>query len=266
MTTDTFQIPLEVAEVYESRFVPAIFAEWAPIILDAVGVEAGDRLLDVACGTGIVARTAHRAEVASVEVHGVDLNEGMLTVARRIEPGVTWHQSDVVALPFEAETFDAVTCQMAAMFFPDRRAAIADMARVLRPGGRISLVVPAALDEQPAYEPFVEAAVARTDESSAALLGAYWNCGDRVAFAADLEAAGLTDVRTRTRAGTARFASVADFVETEISATPLAERVSPEVRSGIVADVSTALSEYEEEGEDFAIPLVCNIVAAVKPG
>src|ERR1700758_5453310 len=80
---ESFQIPVEAAEAYEATFVPAFFAQWAPILCDAAGVGAGHTVLDVACGTGIVARVAAE-RAGAARVTGVDLNEAMLTVARRV--------------------------------------------------------------------------------------------------------------------------------------------------------------------------------------
>jgi len=271
-TTERFDIPIEVAEIYEEQFVPALFAEWAPIILDAAGLDEDAaladrvRLLDVACGTGIVARTARQRFGTGLDIAGVDLNPAMLTVARRHAADIDWHEGDVADLPFEAAAFDVAVSQMAAMFFLDRRRAVAEMARVVRPGGRLAWVVPSSLDEQPAYRPFVDIAVANTDDGARALLGTYWNCGDRDAFAADLTAAGLVDLGSRTRAGTARFASPAGLVDTEIDATPLSERIDAEVRARIAAEVTEALSEYVRPGQPFEIPIVCNVVSATKPG
>ena len=84
---------------------------------DAAAIKQGDRVLDVACGTGVVARECARRGAA---VTGLDLNEGMLTVARRISPDIDWHEGDASDLPFEDGSFDAVTCQFGLMFFPER--------------------------------------------------------------------------------------------------------------------------------------------------
>src|SRR5688572_12798384 len=116
---ETFQIPLEAAEIYESRFVPALFADWAAHVVEMGDLSAGQSVLDVACGTGIVARIATGRVGPGGRVVGVDLNEAMLTVAARVCPGVDLRQADVTSLPFENGTFDAVLCQMALMFFPD---------------------------------------------------------------------------------------------------------------------------------------------------
>lgn len=275
--TETFDIPIEVAELYEERFVPAIFAEWAPMTLEAVGLpgerEPGDRapkgsvgrLLDVACGTGIVARTARQLCGPDLDVWGVDLNPAMLTVAGRVGPDIEWRQGDVVDLPFEDGEFDAAVCQMAAMFFPDVRSAYAEMARVVRPGGQLAWMVPSSIDEQPVYGPFVDIAVAHTDESARNLLGAYWNRGDREAFTADLEAVGLEVTSARARVGTARFDSPATLVDIEIDSTPLTDRIGPKARAAITEEVTARLADYVRPGQPFEFPLVGNIMAARKP-
>ena len=85
---ETFNVSTEVAEIYESAFVPAFFAQWAPILCEAAGVAHGQRVLDVACGTGIVARTAADLVAPGGSVVGVDVNEAMLTVARRVRPDI----------------------------------------------------------------------------------------------------------------------------------------------------------------------------------
>src|SRR5680860_934476 len=117
---ESFQIPLEAAEFYESAFVPAFFAQWAPVLCEAAGIGSGQSLLDVACGTGIVARTAADLVAPDGTIVGVDLNEALLNVARRVRPGIDFRQGRADNLPFPDESFNTVLCQMALMFFPDR--------------------------------------------------------------------------------------------------------------------------------------------------
>ncbi|MGH7821530.1 MAG: class I SAM-dependent methyltransferase, partial [Candidatus Binatia bacterium] len=140
---ETFQISLETAEVYESRFVPALFAGWALELVDFAGVAPGQAVLDVACGTGIVARTAFERMKGRGRVVGLDLNEAMLTVAGRVRPEVEWRRGDAADLPFPDRSFDAVLCQMALMFFPDRGRALGEMRRVVDAGGTVAVAVPA---------------------------------------------------------------------------------------------------------------------------
>ena len=141
---ESFQIPIEAAEAYEATFVPAFFAQWAPILCDAAGIGAGHTVLDVACGTGIVARVAAE-RAGAAQVTGVDLNEAMLTVARRVRADIDWRHGDAAALPLAGRSFDAVLCQMALMFFPDRIGALREMARVAAPSGTVAVLVPAGL-------------------------------------------------------------------------------------------------------------------------
>ena len=100
-TTETFQITAEQAELYQERFVPALFQHWVGPVLDAAGVGAGSDVLDVACGTGVVARSAADRVGPTGSVTGVDLNPTMLAVASRLRPDLTWRQGDVAALPFD---------------------------------------------------------------------------------------------------------------------------------------------------------------------
>ena len=154
-TTETFQITSEQAELYEERFVPALFAHWVDAVLDAAGVRAGQDVLDVACGTGIVTRHAAERVGPTGHVTGLDLNPAMLAVASRVRPGLTWHQGDVAALPFDDDSFDVVTCQSAAMFFPDLVGALKEMGRVTRPGGVVAVQAFDLREDQPAYGPWI---------------------------------------------------------------------------------------------------------------
>src|SRR5918994_5588315 len=157
-SVETYQLSVEAAEVYEARFVPAIFAEWAPHLVEAAGVVPGQAVLDVACGTGVVARTAADRMGGRGRVVGLDINEGMLTVAGRLRPDIEWRLGDAAGLPFEAGCFDLVLCQAALMFFPDRVGALREMARVTTSGGTVAVQVWARLEVQQGfgvmYEPF----------------------------------------------------------------------------------------------------------------
>ncbi len=126
-SSESFQITREIAEFYETAFVPAFFAQWAPLLCQAAGVAPGHRVLDVGCGTGIVTRTAADRVAPDGRAVGVDLNDAMLSVARRVRPDIEFRQADAARLPFADESFDAVLSQMALMFFPDRAAAVREM-------------------------------------------------------------------------------------------------------------------------------------------
>jgi ubiquinone/menaquinone biosynthesis C-methylase UbiE len=264
-STERFQLSEAAAEVYESRFVPALFAEWAPPLLDLAGVAPGQRVLDVACGTGIVARTAADRMRGTGTVVGVDLNEAMLAVARRVRPDLAWRHGDAARLPFADASFDVALCQMALMFFPDRAAALAEMARVLAPGGTAAVVVPGRLDAQPGYAPFVDMAVRHAGAAAAPLLSAYFACGDLAELRALVESAGLRVTGSRTRMGTARFASPDEFVAVEVGGSPLMERIDGGVYDRIRAGAVEALRPFTTPSGAVEVPLQGHVVAARVP-
>jgi len=117
--TTEWRLDDAAAEYFEAHFVPAIFATWAPILVDACAIPQGQRVLDVACGTGIVARVASERLGGAGEVTGLDLNPSMIKVARRLRPDLDWREGDATEMPFPDASFDAVLCQAGLMFFPD---------------------------------------------------------------------------------------------------------------------------------------------------
>ena len=262
---ETFQIPLETAETYEAKFVPALFADWAPHVVDIGDVASGQTVLDAACGTGIVARVATERVGPGGRVVGVDLNEAMLAVAGRVCPGVELRQGDISALPFEAAKFDSVLCQMALMFFPDPTRAIAEMGRVTKPEGTVAIMVPSSLGAQPAYEPLVEIAARHAGPDAVAMLSAYWACGDLDELLATVRAAGLEVLTTRTRMGTARFPSIDEFVAVEVESTPVRERLTDAQYDALRVEANTVLAPFVATSGAAEIPIEGHLVAA-RPG
>lgn len=130
---------------YDKFFVPTIGGPVAKDLLAIAGLKAGERILDVACGTGVVTRLAAQAVGSSGKVTGLDLNPGMLAVARSTMPAdlsIEWIEADAAAMPLEDKTYDVVLCQMGLQFIPNKLAALREMGRVLAPGGRVHVNVP----------------------------------------------------------------------------------------------------------------------------
>jgi len=116
--TETFSLTLEQARAYEDLFVPTLFSQWVETLLDCAGVDEGQRVLDVACGTGVVARAAARVVGPNGLVSGIDLNPAMIQVAREVDPSIDWRVGDAADLPYEDRWFDVALCQSALFFFP----------------------------------------------------------------------------------------------------------------------------------------------------
>ena len=150
MAKDTFQLSGNAAAIYEEQKVPAIFRPLALETLHALEVRDDDQVLDVACGTGIVGREVMKRLGPNGFVAGVDLNAGMINVARELtssDDRFEWHVADVTAMPFDANSFSLTICQQGLQFFPDEDAALREMQRILRPSGRIAITVWAGASE-----------------------------------------------------------------------------------------------------------------------
>jgi ubiquinone/menaquinone biosynthesis C-methylase UbiE len=265
MTTpaETFSIPLEAAEAYEAIFVPNMFARWPAHLLDLADVHAGDRVLDVACGTGIVARTAADRVGPSGSVTGVDLNENMLIVARRIRPDLIWKQGDVAALPFPDDSFDAVLCQMALMFFPNRIDAVREMARVSTTDAPVVVTVPADLDEQPAEGPLMDVAMRYAGPEARQLLGTYFSCGSRADVEGLMRAAGLRVTGALTATEPILYESVDAYLTAEVESTPLRDLIDDATYDKIRAGAEEVLAPYGT-ATGVEVPLVGYVVAGTR--
>ena len=193
---------------------------------------------------------------------GIDTNEAMLTVARRVGPEVDFRCADAAALPFDDASFDAVTCQMALMFFPDPRACLAEMARVTAPGGDVAVLVPAALSVQPAFAPFVAMVARYAGPEAIELLSTYFRCGDPDNLRDLVTTAGLHVHAVAAPEGRYRAPSVDAFVVTEVESTPLRERISDEIYARIRADAHTVLAPFTRSDGAVVAPFTANLVAA----
>ena len=142
---EAWQLTREAAELYERYVARYILAPWAPLLVDGARLAEGERVLDVACGTGVVTRAAAKRVGPSGHVVGVDLNPGMLAVARSLPAPagapIEWIERSALDLRLPDASFDAVLCQQGLQFFPDKALALRNMRRVLKHGGRLALSV-----------------------------------------------------------------------------------------------------------------------------
>jgi ubiquinone/menaquinone biosynthesis C-methylase UbiE len=203
------------ADVYDRSFVPALFGRWGPVVASAADVREGQRVLDVACGTGALTAAVVDLVGASGSVVGLDLNPEMLAVARRKPLPVEWVEAPAEALPFPDADFDAVVSQFGFMFFVDHVAALREMMRVLRPGGRLAVAVCDDVETSAGY-----GALARLlDRLFGTPVGdafrAPFALGDAERLRALARDAGLPDADVRQHRGRVRFTSVEALVSAE---------------------------------------------------
>ena len=128
---EQWQLDGSAPELYQRYLVPGVTAHWAIDLVTRIRLRTGDRVLDVACGTGVVARAAAEQVGANGHVAAIDLNPGMLDVARTLAPpagaSIEWREASASELPYDDRSFDAVLCQLGLQFFPDPSVALRQM-------------------------------------------------------------------------------------------------------------------------------------------
>lgn len=251
---ETGQVSRSAAEIYDTVFVPALFGQFAPRLADAAQIRTGERVLDVGCGTGIAAIAAKARTGPSGAVTGVDINDGMLARARLGHADIAWTRAAAEALPFEAAKFDAVLCQFALMFLEDRAAALREMVRVTRPGGRIALLVWAAVEDTPGYRDLIPLLRATAGDAAADALTAPFVLGDRDAVAEVFAVAGLAPPEPRALTGTARHPSLDAWLDTELGGWTLGDLVTPEAVADLKRTARDRLAEYVGTDGRVAFP------------
>ncbi len=219
-----WQLAGSAPELYERYLVPAITSKWAADLIERATPMHGEAVLDVACGTGVVARLAAE-RMARGRVVGLDLNPGMLAVARSAShagPPIEWVEGSVLSLPFDDSSFDLVLCQLGLQFFPDRPLALREMRRVLGQSGRIALSVFSAIEQTPAAYAFVQALDRSFGPTASATKRAEHIFSDAADVATLLTTEGFEDVVVKTVTQRISFPSVLDYVRFQLIATPMA--------------------------------------------
>jgi SAM-dependent methyltransferase len=265
MTTASFRTYSgTAAECYERYFVPVIGRPAADGLIAVADPQPGERVLDVACRTGIVARLAADAVGAGGQVAGVDIAPEMIDVARAAPapaaPAIDWRVGDAASLPFADGSFDLVTCQMGLMFVPDRGAAVAEMRRVLAPGGRVAITTPGRIP--PPFEAMERAIVAHIDPGLGGFVRAVFSMDDPDVHAGLLRDAGLADVVAREVSARLVLPAPAEFLWQYISLTPLGAFVAPApeaAKAAMERDVVEAWQPYVVDGR---VPIEQAIVVA----
>jgi ubiquinone/menaquinone biosynthesis C-methylase UbiE len=189
-------------EMYEQWLVGSLFRPWAELTLDDLKLAAGDKVLDIACGTGIVARVAKERLGEPGYIVGVDVSPDMLAVARAVAPDVEWRSGNAMDLPLkDGEQFDVVVCQQGLQFFADKAAAVAQMRRALADGGRLAVSTWRSDSEIPFFRELREVAERHLD----AIIDGRHSFGEAAPLEALLRNGGFREVQSRTISRTIRF-------------------------------------------------------------
>jgi SAM-dependent methyltransferase len=266
-----WQVAGSAPEVYERELVPAVFGPWAPIVVELAHPLPGEHVVDIACGTGIVARVAAARVGPTGAVVGVDLNPGMLSVARSVaatnaQPGapIQWQKASADKLPFPDGSFDIVYCQLGLQFFADRAAALREMLRVLGAKGRLALMVWRGIGESPGFAALAEILERNIGQAAAAIMRAPFGLSDVGELTNLVGAAGFRGVIVQQRVGKVHFPSVEHFVLSYVAGSPLAGPVSQAndaAREKLISDAKNALGKYISNSE-LAFPIAAHLLTA----
>ena len=266
-----WQVSGTAADIYEKALVPAIFTQWAPIVMDLVDPHAGERIVDIACGTGIVARTVAERVGPTGAVAGVDLNPGMLNVARAIGSTVpyssaplAWHEASADKLPFRDASFDVAFCQLGLQFFSDRAAALREMQRVLVPGGKLAVMVWCSIHQSPGFAFLADALERHVGPAAATIMRAPFGLYDVNELITLVRHAGFQVVVVRQQVGTVRFPSVERLVLDYVAGSPLAgpvSQASDAARVALMAEARNALAQYVRQ-DALTFPIEAHLLSA----
>ena len=253
------QVNERAAEVYAEFFVPALFGQWTERVLDLADVGCSDRVLDVGCGTGVLARAAAQRVGPTGRVCGLDPNDGMRAVARRHSRGVELIPGIAEELPFPDGSFDRVLCQFALMFFTDRIQGLREMARVSRPGGTVVLLTWASVESSPGYAAMVDLLDRLIGDRAAQALLAPFSIGtpDHLARIASTV---FPAIKVERLEGHARFPSIDAWLHTDIKGWTLRDLVNDDQLTDLEAAAHRELSRFA--GPDGSVTFPAPALAA----
>jgi len=237
-------------ENYERYFVPRIGRPMAEELIARAALQPGERVLDVACGTGVITRLA-KEQVGSGPVTGLDLTPGMLAVAKSVtstELGITWREANAESMPLADDAFDVVFCGLSLQLMPNKVTALREMRRVLAPEGRLLLSTPGRM---PAPFGAIEGALSRNiGPETAGFVKAVFSLDDPAALQAMMMESGLQDIHVERVERRLRMPAPRDFLWQYIQSTPLARAVmeaDPAKRDALEHEAVEGLERFVEQ-------------------
>jgi ubiquinone/menaquinone biosynthesis C-methylase UbiE len=257
---------IEAGRGYESLFVPALFGVWARHLVDGAGVREGSHVLDVACGTGVLARSALSRAGGNGRVVGADPAPGMLAAAKELEPSIDWVLCSAEALDVDDEAFDSVVSQFGMMFFQDRQKSADEMYRALKPGGSLAIAVWRSVEHNPAYADLIAILDQQVGAAAADALRLPYSLGDAEEVVSVLEGSGFAEITVQAKTESAQFPSSRKMVEAELRGwLPLFEIfLSEEEIQEVLIESDETLEKYAGPSGAVVFPTSAHIFTARK--
>lgn len=260
MPPNQFRLDPAAAERYE-EVLERVMRPFVTAVVDRGAPGVGDRVLDLACGTGYVAREVRHRLGAAVTISGVDPNPVMLAVAARVAPDIDWQPAPAHALPYDDDSFDVVLCQQGLQFFPDLTAALREVRRVLRPGGRLVGTVWADRSDNPYLVAQYHAVAVVAPDAAEGLMAAVGLPAEVLTDAA--AAAGLADPHVEHVGATVDLGPMPQYAADHLGALPwgavLAEH-GPDTVARAAAAITAELLPFRRSDGVIGVPIASRLL------
>ena len=264
---ERWQMSVSAAREYEHS-VASWFVPWAADLVERANLEAGWRVLDLACGTGVVARAVGPVIGPAGAIVASDLNEAMLDEAQQHAvqgASVQWRQADATELPFETDEFDGVLCQQGLQFVPEKAAAVSEMRRVLRPGGIAAVSVWASPEHNPYISALADGLSRHVSPEAGQTMLAPCALGDTDVLVALFDQAGFVSVEVDIVTLDREPADPAEAIGGNLAALPIADQIQAMGAlkyTQMVEDIAAALASHITDGQ-LTAPNCAHVAVAV---
>jgi len=261
-----WQLSGDGPDAYEKYIVPAYTGAWAKEIVNRACLREGEKVLDVACGTGLVARTASKKQNNTDLIYGVDVNEVMINKAQEIEKNINWDQRDVIDMPFEDNYFDVILCQQGLQYFPDTSLALKEMKRVLIENGRILLSVWRPIKYSPFYKSLCKILEKYVNAKAASMLSGAFSFGDYKSLKTLFSNAGFRKININIVIKQISYSPFEEFVMGGIMASPFfkdIQRMQKPEREEMLLEIYKSNQDYIDDA-GLVTPLESYIVSVKK--
>jgi len=255
----------QAAQHFAESVVEAVFAAWAQHLVERAVLQPGERVLDVGCGTGAVARAAAPHVGPTGQVVGIDSGAARIATARSLPrpegAPIQWDEGDATHMPYPDASFDVVLCQQVLHLIPDRPHALREMHRVLRPGGRLGLSVWQTMEHSPGFLPIANAVERHLGATERGKFGGNFSLGNEDELRRLIVEGGFEDLAIVQEVKIADFASREDFVQYQMDVNEARWKLADDAKQALVADIREGLTPYVDAGR-LRFPRGAHVVAA----
>jgi len=259
--SSTGQVSEDAAKIYEEIYLPALFEVWCPLVIDAANIQKGHRVIDVACGTGALTIPVSRHIDPAGTIVGIDINDGMLNIARSKSTVVEWLNVPAEALPFDDNYFNCAVSQFGLMYFENQQSAVREMMRVLQPGGTLAVAVWDELDNNPGFAAeehlWQQVFGAEVDEDP-------YRLGDKDALENLFKGSGVTDIQIETHQRTAHFDSIESWIHTGAKGWVEDDALTDDQLKLLLDTAEKVLTDFRTKQGTVTFPTSAHIVTARK--